>query len=164
MKKRSVSLAITDARQPGALLLVQRPEDDAELPGVWGLPAASLREGESWDDAARRAGREKLGVELTLHGVLQRGTLQRVGYTLDMRLYAAGIATGEPHVPHATAGVTQYQAWRWGAPAALQPAAERGSLCSQLYLRWFGGRGAQGGHREGAGAQGDPRGRPADRP
>jgi 8-oxo-dGTP diphosphatase len=135
--KCSVALAITDARQPGALLLVQRPDDDADLPGVWGLPAASLGEGESWEAAAGRAGREKLGVELTLHGVLQRGTLQRAGYTLDMRLYAAGIAAGEPHVPQEAVGVTQYQAWRWGAPAALQPAAERGSLCSQLYLRWW---------------------------
>jgi 8-oxo-dGTP diphosphatase len=139
--KRSVSLAITDPRQPGALLLVQRPDDDADLPGVWGLPAASLGEGESWEAAAGRAGREKLGVELTVHGVLQRGTLQRDGYLLDMRLYAAGIAAGEPHVPQEAPGVTQYRAWRWGAPAALQPAAERGSLCSQLYLRWWGGGG-----------------------
>jgi 8-oxo-dGTP diphosphatase len=139
--KRSVSLAITDARQPGALLLVQRPDDDADLPGVWGLPAASLGEGERWEDAARRAGREKLGVELTLHGVLQHGTLQRAGYTLDMRLHAAEIAAGEPHVPQDRVDVTQYQAWRWGEPAALQPAAERGSLCSQLYLRWWGGDG-----------------------
>jgi 8-oxo-dGTP diphosphatase len=137
--KRSVSLAITDPRQPGALLLVQRPDDDADLPGVWGLPAASLGEGESWEAAAGRAGREKLGVELTVHGVLQRGTLQRASYTLDMRLFAAGIDAGEPHVPQATAGVTQYQGWCWGAPASLQPAADRGSLCSELYLRWSRG-------------------------
>jgi ADP-ribose pyrophosphatase YjhB (NUDIX family) len=150
--KRAVSLGITDTRQPGALLLVQRPDDDADLPGVWGLPAASLGEGESWEDAARRAGREKLGVELTLHGVMQRGTLQRVGYMLDMWLYGAEIATGELHVPQATADVTQYQAWRWGAPAALQPAAEGGSLCSQLYLQWWGGGGAQH-DPEGGGAQ-----------
>jgi 8-oxo-dGTP diphosphatase len=150
--KRSVSLAITDPRQPGALLLVQRPDDDEDLPGVWGLPAASLGEGESWEAAAGRAGREKLGVELRLGGVLQHGTLQRAGYMLDMRLYAADIAAGEPHVPQAMPGVTQYQAWHWGAPAALQPAAERGSLCSQLYLRWWAAGGAQGG-QPGGGVQ-----------
>jgi 8-oxo-dGTP diphosphatase len=138
--KRAVSLAITDPGQPGALLLVQRPDDDEDLPGAWGLPAASLGDGESWEDAARRAGREKLGVELALHGVLQRGSLQRAGYTLDMRLYAADITTGEPQAPQAILGVTQYQAVRWGVPAALQPAAESGSLCSQLYLQWSGGR------------------------
>jgi ADP-ribose pyrophosphatase YjhB (NUDIX family) len=147
--KRSVSLAITDPGQPGALLLVQRPAADEELPGVWGLPAASLGDGESWEDAARRAGRQKLGVELALRGVLQRGSLQRAGYLLDMRLYAADIATGEPHAPQASPGVTQYQAVRWGAPAALQPAAEGGSLCSRLYLRWWAAGGAQGGHPEG---------------
>ena len=49
---------------PEGLLLVRRPDDDDDLPGVWGLPAASLAEGESEEDAVRRAGREKLGVEV----------------------------------------------------------------------------------------------------
>ena len=42
--KRSISLVI---ESPAGILLVLRPDDDESLPGVWGLPAASLREGES---------------------------------------------------------------------------------------------------------------------
>ena len=52
-RKRSVSLVIEG---PDGLLLVRRPDDDESLPGVWGLPAASLAQGESEEDAVRRAG------------------------------------------------------------------------------------------------------------
>ncbi len=59
--KHSVSLVIEG---PEGLLLVRRPDDDESLPGVWGLPAVSLAPGESEEDAVRRAGRDKLGVEV----------------------------------------------------------------------------------------------------
>jgi 8-oxo-dGTP diphosphatase len=133
--KQSVSLAITDAGQPGRVLLVQRPADDEDLPDVWGLPAASLHAGEAWEDAVRRAARDKLGVDVAVDGVLETGSRRRPGYTLEMRLYGARIAAGEPAVPQQVSGVTQYQAVRWGTPGELRPAADRGSLCSQLFLR-----------------------------
>jgi 8-oxo-dGTP diphosphatase len=139
--KRSISLAITDGERPDAVLIVQRPDDDEDLPGAWGLPAASLGPGESWVDAARRAGREKLGVDLHVGDVLREGSLQRARYRLDMRLYAARVPHGEPHVPQAAPGVTQYQAWRWGTAADVEPAAAQGSLCSRLYLAWAGSSG-----------------------
>jgi 8-oxo-dGTP diphosphatase len=134
--KRSVSLAITPpAGTGGEVLLVQRPPDDEDLPGVWGLPAASLLPGESWEDAVRRAARDKLGVEVRPGTVLDEGQRQRPAYLLEMRLYAATIVRGELQVLQDTPGITRYQAWRWGRAEELQPAAERGSLCSQLYLR-----------------------------
>jgi ADP-ribose pyrophosphatase YjhB (NUDIX family) len=132
--KRAVSLAIRDAARPGRVLLVQRPSDDEDLPDVWGLPAASLAPGESWEEAALRAGRDKLGVTLRMDAVLREGSLERAAYTLEMRLFAATIVAGTPDVPQDVAGVTQYQAWRWGEPADVEPAAARGSLCSQLLL------------------------------
>jgi 8-oxo-dGTP diphosphatase len=140
--KHSVSVAVHDPARPGQVLLVQRPANDEDLPGVWGLPAASLAPAEAWEDAAARVGREKLGVELRLDGMLREGSLHRHSYTLQMRLYSAVIAAGAPHVPQRAAGVTQYRAWRWGDPAELEPAAARGSLCSQLFLRTLdrGGR------------------------
>lgn len=134
--KRSVSIAIHEAGRPDRVLLVRRPDDDEDLPGVWGLPAASLGPAESWEAAARRVGREKLGVEFGDIVLLETGSLARAGYTLDMRLYAASLAVGEPHVPQHAAGVTQYRAWRWGSAAQLEPAAADGSLCSRLYLSW----------------------------
>ena len=124
--KRSVSLVIEG---PEGLLLVKRPEDDESLPGVWGLPAASLRPGESEQDALRRAGREKLGVEVRPLRLLGEETGR-----IAMRDWVAEIVSGTPSVPQPGAG-TQYEAWRWGAAAELEPAARAGSLCARVLLR-----------------------------
>jgi ADP-ribose pyrophosphatase YjhB (NUDIX family) len=123
--------------QVDVALLVQRPHDDEDLPCAWGLPAATLAAGESWEDAARRAGAEKLGVTLDVGVMLEQGQLQRERYVLDMRLFQATIARGEPHVPQLRRDVTQYAAWRWAPLSELQPASERGSLCAQLGLAWL---------------------------
>jgi 8-oxo-dGTP diphosphatase len=135
--KRSVSLAIRDA--DGGLLLVQRPPDDEELPGAWGLPAATLQHGESCEAAVERAARDKLGIDVRPGRVLGRGEQERAGYRLEMRLYEATLLGGEPHVPQPVPGVTQYSGWRWGLDDDVRPAAERGSLCSRLMLE-AGGR------------------------
>jgi len=134
MLKRSVSLAI--AGPDGCLLLVRRPPDDEELPLAWGLPAASLGERESWDDAVRRAARDKLGTEVEPVRVLRTGALERAGYRLEMRLYGVRLVSGEPTVPQPVPGVTQYVDWKWGTAGELRPAAERGSLCSRLFLEY----------------------------
>lgn len=129
--KQAVSLAIEEG---GWLLIVQRPADDEDLPDAWGLPAASLHAGESWRDAALRAGREKLGVGLEVGRERKRGLLARAAYDLEMRLFDARIIDGVPVVPQREPAVTQYQAWRWGQPADLEAAARKGSLCCRLYL------------------------------
>ena len=77
------------------MLLVRRPDDDESLPGVWGLPAASLAEGESEQDAVRRAGLEKLGVEVR--------PLAALGEELTMTDWRVEIVAGEPSVPQAGA-------------------------------------------------------------
>jgi ADP-ribose pyrophosphatase YjhB (NUDIX family) len=132
--KRSVALAIRDPAHPRRVLLVRRPDDDDDLPAAWGLPAASLLDDESWEDAVRRAGRDKLGVRLEPGSVLGSGSTVRSTYRLDMRLYAAQLLEGTPEVPQPGAGVTQYQAWHWGSGDELRPASLRGSLCCRLFL------------------------------
>ncbi|MEX2610203.1 MAG: NUDIX domain-containing protein [Gemmatimonadota bacterium] len=132
--KRSVSVAIRHPEDSALVLQVRRPPDDEGLPNAWGLPAATLREGERWEEAAVRAGREKLGVELALAGELKEGSIVRPDASLEMKLFDATIARGEPDVSVAPAGVTRYTAWRWGHAEDLRPAAERGSLCCRLYL------------------------------
>lgn len=133
--KRSVALAIRDAARPGMLLLVQRPPDDEDLSDVWGLPAASLTGEETPADAARRAGRDKLAVELDIGAVLNEGTKSRNDYRLHMQLLDARISSGTPDIEGARAdGTTRYQAWRWGPVSDLAPAAALGSLCSRLAL------------------------------
>ena len=108
------------------VLLVQRPDDDDDLPGVWGLPAATLAEDESEQDAVRRAGREKLGVDLR--------PLEAVGSAGFMTDFRAEIVRGEPTVQRGGAN-TQYAEVKWGSLADLVPAAREGSLCSRVLLR-----------------------------
>ena len=124
--KRSVSLVIEG---PAGVLLVRRPDDDESLPGVWGLPAASLREGESERDALLRAGRDKLGVEIE--------PLSPVGEEGRMRDAVARVVDGDPSVPQPADG-TQYVELRWCEPAELAPAARAGSLCARAFLRAVG--------------------------
>lgn len=134
VRKRSVSVAVREPRGR-RWLLVQRPPDDGDLPLAWGLPAASLRAGESYEEAARRAVADKLGIAIRLRGVRRTGRTERASGTLHMRLYEASIARGRPDVAAAAdPGVTRYVAWRWGEIDALRPAAARGSLCCRLAL------------------------------
>jgi ADP-ribose pyrophosphatase YjhB (NUDIX family) len=132
--KRSVSLVIEGS---AGVLLVRRPEDDDSLPGLWGLPAASLREGESENDALLRIGRDKLGVTVELLRPIGEEEAERPGYRIAMRDWAARIVAGEPSVPRAGEG-TQYMEWRWGDPAELAPAARAGSVCARVLLRSVG--------------------------
>ncbi|MDE2877881.1 NUDIX domain-containing protein [Candidatus Palauibacter soopunensis] len=115
-------------------LLVRRPDDDPDLPGVWGLPAGSHAEGEVDEALVRRIGSEKLGVETEDLGCLSEGHVDRPGYRLEMRLHAARIVAGEPRVPQSVPGVTQYSEWGWKPPAELRPGADCGSLCCRLAL------------------------------
>ncbi len=133
----AMALVIEDPGTAGGAprwLLVRRPDDDPDLPGVWGLPAGSHAEGEMDKALVRRIGREKLGVETEDLGCLSEGHLDRPGYRLEMRLHAARIVAGEPRVPQAVPGVTQYSEWDWKPPAELRRGADRGSLCCRLAL------------------------------
>ncbi|MFB6241066.1 MAG: NUDIX domain-containing protein, partial [Gemmatimonadota bacterium] len=58
------------------VLAVRRPEDDEDLPGHWGLPAASLREDEEWEEAVLRTGPEKLGVTLGVGPRMNEGRVE----------------------------------------------------------------------------------------
>jgi ADP-ribose pyrophosphatase YjhB (NUDIX family) len=129
--KHSVSLVIEGA---AGLLLVRRPEGDESLPGEWGLPAATLRPAEREEDAVRRAGSEKLGVEVRPLRALGEASGERPGDRILMRDWEVEIAAGEPVVPQPGEG-TQYESLRWGEVEELLPAARRGSLCARVLLR-----------------------------
>lgn len=127
-------------RRPDRFLAVRRPESDEDLPGAWGLPAATLRPGESHEGAVLRVGRDKLGVELDVVRELDRGSLERPEGPLRMRLFEARIREGTPTVPKAGGKGTQYVEWRWSGPERLRESARRGSLCSRLHLGHLGER------------------------
>ena len=136
-KKRSVALAVVKRDQPVQVLLVQRPEDDEEFPGLWGLPAASLHSTETYEEALQRIGVQKLGVEVRIGDRIGFGRKEVGGFVLSMCLYSASLDRVLPTLPLTNGqcqGVTLYTSWRWGEPPKLEDAARRGSLCSRLLL------------------------------
>ena len=134
-EKESVAVVIRNSQDPASILTVLRPEDDEDLPNVWGLPAATLRPGEDWDSAIKRVGLEKLGVQLKVGKEIQSGSTERRDYRLQMRVYEAEIMRGTPFVPQPDNAFTQYAKWKWGNIDDLRPAAQRGSLCCRLFLK-----------------------------
>ena len=127
---------------PGKALVIRRPTTpDEELPGLWGLPAASRRAGETMEEAAHRIGPQKLGAAIRLVRPLASGRLPRQGYELHMTLYEAEMDAAEPLLTPRDAqepGITYYTDWRWAEPSELKESARRGSLCSRLLLGWLG--------------------------
>src|SRR3989344_6366585 len=131
--KNSIAYVIYN-RDRSLFVIVQRPFDDDDLPGYWGLPAGSLKEKESFEDAVVRSGREKLGVELKVNELINEGELERDKYVLHMREYEARIIKGVIKVPQEIKGVTQYKTCRWETAEDLIPASKKGYLCCKLYL------------------------------
>ncbi|HEX4213211.1 MAG TPA: NUDIX domain-containing protein [Candidatus Dormibacteraeota bacterium] len=133
--KESVALLITDG--DGRFLAVRRSDDDTTLPGVWGLPAASLRPGETAEVAALRAARDKLGLEVRLRE--EMGEATGGAAPVRLRAYTAEITAGTPSLAAADPQASRYAALRMTPDLRLLlPAARAGSLCSQVCLRWSG--------------------------
>ncbi len=136
---RAIAVVIPDPRDGALLLAVRRPDDDDELPGIWGLPATTVRPNETDADAAARLGMAKLGSALTLGAALGEGTQARADHELSMTLYAATLGAPEPSLPVNAGGdsSTYYDGWRWAPVSALAEGAERGSLCCSLALQAY---------------------------
>ncbi|MBO0823146.1 MAG: NUDIX domain-containing protein [Actinobacteria bacterium] len=136
--KRSVAVVIRNAG--GEFLVTQRPDDPADpLAGLWGFPAATARTGEDERAAAERIGPLKLGVTLIVGQRIGDLAVDRGDYLLRLTDYEAAIANGTPAVPQPDSSVTQYIACEFTSdPGVLVPAAKRGSLCAQIFLRTIG--------------------------
>jgi len=106
------------------VLLIRRSEQDDELPGIWGLPAGSVRGAETTEDVIMRIGRDKLGVKLTPVRRLATGNQDRPKYRLEMELWEA-LMEGTPTYPE----------WQWGSQELLRPGMESGSLCCYLGIQ-----------------------------
>jgi 8-oxo-dGTP diphosphatase len=135
--KRSVAIVIRDST--GRYLVARRAEDDDSLPGVWGLPAASLRDAETLEQAAIRAGRQKLGVDVEIVGFLGTDTLSGDDHINELSEYEVRVLSGTPTVPQVDSSVSQYVQLRYTDDlSVLVPAARQGSLCSRILLRTLG--------------------------
>jgi 8-oxo-dGTP diphosphatase len=138
-QKHSVALVIKNDQ--AEVLLVKRPEDEGgPLAGVWGFPAITLQQNETEAEAARRIGHTKLGVEVNVGDKIGEGTDERETSLLHLSDYAATICEGQtPGVPQSDTTITQYVDLKFSSdPRELLPAAQRGSVCSQVYLSSIG--------------------------
>jgi ADP-ribose pyrophosphatase YjhB (NUDIX family) len=136
--RRAVAAVVR--RADGFVLAVRRPDEPGEeLPNIWGLPATTLADGETPEDAIRRLGREKLGVDLTPLRALAEGEQPRAAYTLHMTVYECSMAGepspkgGPPRAPGNTS--TLYDAIDWLSASSFADAAAKGSLCCALFLK-----------------------------
>lgn len=134
--RHAIALAIAASHDPALVLAVRRPEDDPDVPGVWGLPATTIAQGESVGAAARRVGAQKLGAPVRLGKLIASGQAQRQGYRLHLTVYAAELIQAEPVLPPTPdqGGVTYYKEWRWASPALLEDGVRKGSICCKLFL------------------------------
>lgn len=123
--KHSIAVII---RADSQILAIRRPDDDDELPGIWGLPAGTFRDSETPDDLIRRIGRDKLGVSLTPLRKLAEGAQNRERYRLEMELWEATMM-----------GTPSHMRWKWATLEALKDGSDRGSLCCRLALDSGGG-------------------------
>ena len=136
--KYAVFYIIKNPKNSSEILIVKRPEDDNDLPNMWGIPAGSVKENETYEEAIVRAGRNKLGVELKVGKFIDRGNLDRGGYILHGEEYEAEIVSGDIKVPQENGEGTQYQDWKYGTHDDLIEAASKHSLCCNLYLKSIG--------------------------
>ena len=118
--KHSVAVLIQRGDQ---ILAVRRSETDDELPGIWGLPAGTLREGEDVQNLVIRIGREKLGVTLIPLRRIAAGVQDRPNYRLEMELWEVLMEETPTHPE-----------WQWATMDLLRPGMEAGSLCCQLAI------------------------------
>jgi ADP-ribose pyrophosphatase YjhB (NUDIX family) len=119
--KHSVAVVILNG---DSMMAIRRPDNDDELPGIWGLPAGTCRDQETVKDVIARIGREKLGVTLVPHRLLVSGSQDRPHYRLNMELWEV-LMSGTPNYPD----------WQWASVDLLRPGAEAGSLCCELAIK-----------------------------
>jgi hypothetical protein len=119
--KHSVAVIVFRGDQ---ILAVRRPDDDDELPGIWGLPAGTCRGTEGVEDVIQRIGRDKLGVTLQPVRRISSGVQDRTAYRLEMELWEATMD-----------GVPTHPEWRWAGMELFKPGAEQGSLCCSLAIK-----------------------------
>ena len=99
-----------------------------------GLPAGTLKDGESHLECVLRSGREKLGVELEVVNKIGEGELERETHLLHLINFEARIIGGIPTVHQNVKNITQYIDLIWSSPSILMESARKGSLCSRIYL------------------------------
>lgn len=127
--------AVVRREAGGPLLAVRRPLDDDSLPGIWGLPAVTLKEGELPEEGLRRLGVEKLNVTLEPRRLIGIKAADRHSCQLILMDIEAVVVEGTPAVRAATTDATRYIEQQWVEDLGIfAEAAANGSVCAQVLL------------------------------
>jgi 8-oxo-dGTP pyrophosphatase MutT (NUDIX family) len=133
--KYVVSVILKKAN-PDQFLVVKRPDDDPDLGGHWGFPAATMKPGELPEQAAKRICREKLNCDGEVTRFLGIMFQKRNNYDIFLMDVDVLLADGqEPDVFAANTEHTAYVDQKWSSdPEDVRASANGGSCCSSIFL------------------------------
>ncbi len=134
--KYVVAVVLKNAQNPNEFLIVKRPDDDPDLGGHWGFPAASMKPGELPEEAAERICREKLNCDAKATRFL--GIMFQKRNSYDMFLMDVDMLLSAHTQPDVYAAKTEHTAYadqKWTTdPEDLRASANGGSCCSSIFL------------------------------
>jgi 8-oxo-dGTP diphosphatase len=134
--KYVVAIALKKNANSDEFLVVKRPDDDPDLGGHWGLPAASMKDGELPEQAAQRVCKEKLGCEATavrFMGLMYQKRNSYDIFLMDVEMILNDRQTADVH--KANTENTAYTEQKWTTdPMDLMASAKGGSCCSSIFL------------------------------
>ncbi len=134
--KYVVAVILKNKVNPEQFLVVKRPDEDPDLGGHWGFPAATMKPGELPEQAARRICNEKLNCEAEPIRFLGIMFQKRNSYDIFLMNIDMLVADGEmPDVHAAKTERTAYVNQKWSTDAEdLRASANGGSCCSSIFL------------------------------
>jgi ADP-ribose pyrophosphatase YjhB (NUDIX family) len=131
-----VAIILRDKKDSKKYLVVERPDDDPDHAGRWGLPAIPMKVGELPEDAAHRVCKEKLNCSATpvrFLGIMFQKRNNYDIFLMDMEMVLSG--SKQPNVHEADTDETIYADQKWSDdPMDVMPAAKAGSCCSSIFL------------------------------
>jgi len=134
--KYVVAVALKMTQDSDEFLVVKRPDDDPDLGGHWGLPAASMKEGELPEQAAQRVCKEKLDCEavaVRFMGLMHQKRNSYDIFLMDVEMILSDGQTADVHNGHTEN--TAYVDQKWTTdPMDLMASAKGGSCCSSIFL------------------------------
>lgn len=134
--KYVVAVILKNKQNPDEFLVVKRPDDDLDLGGHWGFPAATMKPGELPEHAAKRICKEKLNCEAQATRFLGLMFQKRNSYDIFLIDMDMVLTEGQqPDVHAADTENTAYVDQKWSTdPEDLRASANGGSCCSSIFL------------------------------
>ena len=134
--KYVVAIVLKKSANSDEFLVVKGPDDDPDLGGHWGLPAASMRDGELPEQAAQRVCKEKLNCEaisVRFMGLMYQKRNNYDIFLMDIEMILNDEQTADVNSAHTEN--TAYIDQKWTTdPMDLMASAKGGSCCSSIFL------------------------------